>query len=146
MFDEYVDGLRALAEERMDESSRATIRRNTGRTAQDESTGLEVPVVDELPDGVSGGQLADRARRQAVRFGAELLLTRDVVALMAIGLNVHFGYTGLLQFGQIAFAIALGLSLLGGLGGLLVTNDLSFRPRGAPPGARISAGFRTETR
>jgi thioredoxin reductase (NADPH) len=34
-----------------------------------------------FPDGVSGGQLADRARRQAVRFGAELLLARDVVAL-----------------------------------------------------------------
>ena len=26
-------------------------------------------------------------------------------ALMAIGLNVHFGYTGLLNFGQIAFAM-----------------------------------------
>ncbi|TFV67081.1 UNVERIFIED_ORG: response regulator [Bacillus sp. AZ43] len=38
-----------------------------------------------FPDGVSGGQLADRARRQAVRFGAELLLTRDVVALEAHG-------------------------------------------------------------
>ena len=31
-------------------------------------------------------------------------------ALMAIGLNVHFGYTGLLNFGQIAFA------MLGGFG------------------------------
>lgn len=38
-----------------------------------------------FPDGVSGGQLAERARRQAVRFGAELLLTRDVVALEAHG-------------------------------------------------------------
>ncbi|SFL45621.1 FAD-dependent oxidoreductase [Geodermatophilus ruber] len=38
-----------------------------------------------FPDGVSGGQLADRARRQAVRFGAELLLARDVVALEAHG-------------------------------------------------------------
>ncbi|SOD98292.1 FAD-dependent oxidoreductase [Blastococcus haudaquaticus] len=38
-----------------------------------------------FPDGVSGSQLADRARRQAVRFGAELLLTRDVVALEAHG-------------------------------------------------------------
>src|SRR3954452_13730308 len=31
-------------------------------------------------------------------------------ALLAIGLNVHFGYTGLLNFGQIAFA------MLGGFG------------------------------
>ena len=38
-----------------------------------------------FPDGVSGGQLAERARRQAVRFGVELLLTRDVVALEAHG-------------------------------------------------------------
>jgi thioredoxin reductase/ActR/RegA family two-component response regulator len=38
-----------------------------------------------FPDGVSGGQLAERARRQAVRFGAELLLTRDVVALETHG-------------------------------------------------------------
>jgi thioredoxin reductase (NADPH) len=34
-----------------------------------------------FPDGVSGGQLAERARRQAAKFGAEMLLTRDVVAL-----------------------------------------------------------------
>jgi thioredoxin reductase (NADPH) len=38
-----------------------------------------------FPDGVSGGQLADRARRQAVKFGAELLLARDVVALESHG-------------------------------------------------------------
>ena len=34
-----------------------------------------------FPDGVSGAQLADRARRQATRFGAELVTTRDVVGL-----------------------------------------------------------------
>jgi thioredoxin reductase (NADPH) len=38
-----------------------------------------------FPDGVSGGQLADRARRQAVKFGAEMLLARDVVGLEAHG-------------------------------------------------------------
>jgi thioredoxin reductase (NADPH) len=38
-----------------------------------------------FPDGLSGGQLADRARRQATKFGAELLLARDVVALEAHG-------------------------------------------------------------
>jgi len=38
-----------------------------------------------FPNGVSGGQLADRARRQAKKFGAEMLLARDVVALEAHG-------------------------------------------------------------
>ena len=38
-----------------------------------------------FPNGISGGQLADRARRQARKFGAELLLTRDCVALEAHG-------------------------------------------------------------
>ena len=38
-----------------------------------------------FPDGVSGAQLTDRARRQAVKFGAELLTTRDVVALDVSG-------------------------------------------------------------
>jgi len=37
-----------------------------------------------FPDGVSGAQLTDRARRQAAKFGAEMLTTRDVV-----GLEVH---------------------------------------------------------
>jgi len=34
-----------------------------------------------FPDGVSGAQLTDRARRQAEKFGAELITTRDVVGL-----------------------------------------------------------------
>ena len=34
-----------------------------------------------FPDGVSGEQLTERARRQAQKFGVELLTTRDVVAL-----------------------------------------------------------------
>jgi thioredoxin reductase (NADPH) len=34
-----------------------------------------------FPDGVSGGQLADRARRQAEKFGAELITARKAVAL-----------------------------------------------------------------
>ncbi|MCX5041904.1 FAD-dependent oxidoreductase [Aldersonia sp. NBC_00410] len=38
-----------------------------------------------FPDGVSGSQLADRARRQATKFGAELITTRDVVGLEVNG-------------------------------------------------------------
>jgi thioredoxin reductase (NADPH) len=38
-----------------------------------------------FPDGVSGAQLTDRARRQAAKFGAEVLTARDVVALEARG-------------------------------------------------------------
>ena len=38
-----------------------------------------------FPDGVSGAQLTDRARRQAHKFGAEILTTRDVIGLEANG-------------------------------------------------------------
>ncbi|GIH14562.1 FAD-dependent oxidoreductase [Rugosimonospora africana] len=38
-----------------------------------------------FPDGVSGAQLTERARRQALKFGAELLSAREVVGLEAAG-------------------------------------------------------------
>ena len=38
-----------------------------------------------FPDGVSGDQLTDRARRQAVKFGAELITARSAVGLEARG-------------------------------------------------------------
>ncbi|MEU1753558.1 FAD-dependent oxidoreductase [Micromonospora matsumotoense] len=46
-----------------------------------------------FPDGVSGAQLTDRARRQALKFGAELLSTREVVGLESAGAArlLHFG-------------------------------------------------------
>ncbi|MDQ2788201.1 MAG: fused response regulator/thioredoxin-disulfide reductase [Pseudonocardiales bacterium] len=46
-----------------------------------------------FPDGVSGAQLTDRARRQARKFGAEALSARDVVGLQARGSSrvVRFG-------------------------------------------------------
>ncbi len=38
-----------------------------------------------FPDGVSGAQLTDRARRQAVKFGAEVLTARQVTGLESRG-------------------------------------------------------------
>ena len=38
-----------------------------------------------FPDGVSGAQLTDRARRQAAKFGAEVLTTREVTGLEVRG-------------------------------------------------------------
>ncbi len=38
-----------------------------------------------FPDGVSGAQLTERARRQALKFGAELVTTRDAVGLEVNG-------------------------------------------------------------
>ena len=38
-----------------------------------------------FPDGVSGAQLTERARRQALKFGAEMITTRDVVAVEVSG-------------------------------------------------------------
>jgi thioredoxin reductase (NADPH) len=46
-----------------------------------------------FPDGVSGSQLTDRARRQANKFGAEVLTARSVTGLEVRGSSrvVHFG-------------------------------------------------------
>jgi thioredoxin reductase (NADPH) len=38
-----------------------------------------------FPDGVSGAQLTERARRQAAKFGAEILTTREVTGLEVNG-------------------------------------------------------------
>lgn len=49
-----------------------------------------------FPDGVSGAQLTDRARRQATKFGAEMLTAREVVGLESRGSArvVQFGDGG----------------------------------------------------
>ncbi len=45
-----------------------------------------------FPDGVSGAQLTDRARRQAAKFGAEVLTTRDVTKLEVKGSARRVGF------------------------------------------------------
>ncbi|HEY2167488.1 MAG TPA: FAD-dependent oxidoreductase [Jatrophihabitantaceae bacterium] len=57
------------------------------RTATGGQAGLSSRIENYLgfPDGVSGAQLTDRARRQAVKFGAELVTARDVVGLEVNG-------------------------------------------------------------
>jgi thioredoxin reductase (NADPH) len=46
-----------------------------------------------FPDGLSGGQLTDRARRQAIKFGAELLTTCEVTGIEVNGpaRTIRFG-------------------------------------------------------
>jgi thioredoxin reductase (NADPH) len=63
-----------------------------------------------FPDGVSGGQLAERARRQAVKFGAELLLARDVVALEAHGPKRVLHLDDGRRIGAHAVVLATGVS------------------------------------
>jgi thioredoxin reductase (NADPH) len=63
-----------------------------------------------FPDGVSGGQLADRARRQAVKFGAELLLARDVVALEEHGPKRVLRLDDGRRIGAHAVVLATGVS------------------------------------
>ncbi len=63
-----------------------------------------------FPDGVSGGQLADRARRQATKFGAELLLTRDVVALELHGPKRVVRFDDGRSIGAHAVVLATGVS------------------------------------
>ena len=53
------------------------------RTATGGQAGQSSRIENDLgfPDGVSGAQLTDRARRQAAKFGAEVLTTRHVTKL-----------------------------------------------------------------
>ncbi|MBO0730343.1 MAG: FAD-dependent oxidoreductase [Acidimicrobiaceae bacterium] len=63
-----------------------------------------------FPDGVSGAQLTDRARRQATKFGAEVLTTRDVVSLEPgrAALSVRFADGG--QLSAHTVILATGVS------------------------------------
>ena len=57
------------------------------RTATGGQAGQSARIENYLgfPDGVSGSQLAERARRQAVKFGAEVVSARDVSAVESRG-------------------------------------------------------------
>src|SRR5271156_896663 len=63
-----------------------------------------------FPDGVSGSQLADRARRQAEKFGAELITTREATALEINGSarTVRFADGG--SLGAHAVILATGVA------------------------------------
>jgi thioredoxin reductase (NADPH) len=75
-----------------------------------------------FPDGVSGAQLTDRARRQAVKFGAELVTTRDVVGLDVTGSarRVRFADGDTLEAHTVILATGVSYRQLDapGLGGL----------------------------
>jgi thioredoxin reductase (NADPH) len=63
-----------------------------------------------FPDGVSGSQLADRARRQAVRFGAELLTTREAIGLDARGATRVLRFADGSEIASHAVVLATGVS------------------------------------
>ncbi|PWW20933.1 thioredoxin reductase (NADPH) [Geodermatophilus normandii] len=67
-----------------------------------------------FPDGVSGGQLADRARRQATRFGAEVLTARKVTALEVRGPArvVHFADGGSIAAHSVVLATGVAYRTL----------------------------------
>jgi thioredoxin reductase (NADPH) len=71
-----------------------------------------------FPDGVSGAQLTDRARRQATRFGAELLTTRDVVGLDVNGSarTVRFADGGTIDAHTVILATGVSYRQLGAPG------------------------------
>ena len=71
-----------------------------------------------FPDGVSGSQLTERARRQATRFGAELLTTRDVVGLDVNGSarTVRFADGGTIGAHTVILATGVSYRQLGAPG------------------------------
>ena len=71
-----------------------------------------------FPDGVSGAQLTDRARRQAVKFGAELITTRNAVSLEVNGSarTVRFADGGSIDAHTVVLATGVAYRQLGALG------------------------------
>lgn len=63
-----------------------------------------------FPDGVSGTQLTDRARRQAQKFGAEVLSARDVTGLHARGSSRVVSFSDGTELAAHAVILATGVS------------------------------------
>ena len=63
-----------------------------------------------FPDGVSGAQLTDRARRQATKFGAEILTARDVTGLRTAGPSRVVSFGDGTEVAAHAVIIATGVS------------------------------------
>ena len=63
-----------------------------------------------FPDGVSGSQLTDRARRQALKFGAELLAAREVVTLETVGATRIVRFADDTRIAAHAVVLATGVS------------------------------------
>ena len=85
------------------------------------------------PQGIFGSR-TDRLRPwtdllNASRSRCESALGFQAIffALPAIGLNIHFGYTGLLNFGQVAFMAvgAYGIAIVGGAAGAAASGSAS---------------------
>jgi thioredoxin reductase (NADPH) len=67
-----------------------------------------------FPDGISGSQLSERARRQAVKFGAELISARDVSSIEDNGASrvVHFADGGSVEAHTAILATGVSYRLL----------------------------------
>jgi thioredoxin reductase (NADPH) len=63
-----------------------------------------------FPDGVSGAQLTDRARRQAAKFGAEMLTAREVVAIEVSGSARTVRFADWAKIDAHAIILATGVS------------------------------------
>jgi thioredoxin reductase (NADPH) len=63
-----------------------------------------------FPDGVSGSQLTDRARRQALKFGVEMLSAREVVALETTGSTHVVRFTDGSRIAAHSVVLATGVS------------------------------------
>jgi thioredoxin reductase (NADPH) len=63
-----------------------------------------------FPDGVSGAQLTDRARRQAAKFGAEIVTAREVVAIEVNGSARTVRFTDGATIDAHAIILASGVS------------------------------------
>ena len=66
-----------------------------------------------FPDGVSGAQLTDRARRQATKFGAEILTARSVSGLRANGPARVVSFTDGTEVAAHTVIVATGVSYRG---------------------------------